>query len=223
MISLSVGVGIFIAKCDSSNNYCLGSNIKQANTNPVSESEGNKSPQDISPFLGSIPITKAEKVDYQIRRQLSAAATKAEQDRTIGEAITAFETLLEKYPTSARAQFGLARCLDRQSGLQQSNQLLERSIEEYSKLGMSEGGQTLVGLRIAALEKMAERASFRGYKHKARAAYLKLSEIEPDVANWRNLLGIEHLMSGQNNQVKCVIIMLSQQILAAYHVPYIYT
>ena len=165
------------------------------------ESESTRSPEATSPFLGSLPLTRAEKVDYPIRKQLLAAAARAEQDRTVGEGVTSFETLLRKYPTSARAQFGLARCLDRQSELQQSNQLLERSIEEYSKLGLSGGEQAPVGLRISALERLAERASFRGFKQKARDAYLKLSELDPDVAKWRNLLGIQHLMSGQDAQV----------------------
>ena len=145
-----------------------------------------------------------------------SAAVLAEQDKTVGEAVTSFETLLRKYPSSARAQFGLASCLDRQSGLQQSNQLLERSIEEYSKLGMSSGEQALVGLRVAALERMADRASFRGFKQKALAAYIKLGEIEPDVATWRNLLGIQHLLSGQNAQVSVVMLLHINNLICAY-------
>ena len=58
-----------------------------------------------------------------------------------------------------------------------------------------------VFLQSRALERLAERASFRGYKHRARDAYIKLSEIQPEVAGWRNLLGVQYLMSGQNSQV----------------------
>eukprot|EP00800_Vazella_pourtalesii_P005201 TRINITY_DN1605_c0_g1_i12.p2 TRINITY_DN1605_c0_g1~~TRINITY_DN1605_c0_g1_i12.p2 ORF type:complete len:325 (+),score=79.15 TRINITY_DN1605_c0_g1_i12:409-1383(+) len=90
------------------------------------------------------------------------------------------------------------------ANLQESNQLLERSIEEYSKVGMSEGDHVLPGLRVDALERLAERASFRGYKHRARDAYIKLSEIQPEVAGWRNLLGVQYLMSGQNSQARVV-------------------
>ena len=186
-ISLAVGVALFLSRYDGS---------------PRKESHEPKSQEPArSNVLGSLPLIEAEKVDFPIKKELLSAAEKAGHHETVGEAVTAFESLLREHPSSIRAQFGLARCVDMLANLQESNQLLERSIEEYSKVGMSEGDHVLPGLRVDALERLAERASFRGYKHRARDAYIKLSEIQPEVAGWRNLLGVQYLMSGQNSQV----------------------
>ena len=186
-ILLAVGAALFVSNCDNSPNK---SSYKPKSQEPARFY-----------VLGSRPITEAEEVDFPLRKKLMSAAEKAGHHKTVVEAVTAFESLLREHPNSVRAQFGLARCVDRLSDIQKSNQLLERSIEEYYKVGMSEGDHVLPGLRVAALERLAERASFRGYKHKAKEAYNKLSEIQPEVAGWRNLLGIQYLMSGQNSQV----------------------
>ncbi|KAI6660025.1 Aspartyl/asparaginyl beta-hydroxylase [Oopsacas minuta] len=197
IISVAVIIGIFLTTCDSTNNYCIGSGPEK-----LGEKSKSKKPQEAvtSSFLGSLPLSKAEKLDFSIKKKLFAAADKAEHDKTIEDAVAAFESILRKYPSSARAQYGLASCIDRQAELQLSNQLLERSIEEYYKVGMSE--QVFVGLRITSLERLADRASFRGFKQKARDAYIMLSDIQPDIAKWRNLLGIQYLMSGQDAQAK---------------------
>ena len=192
MLTISLAVGAVFYQ---TNRDMFDNSPRKAPYKPTSQEPANIY------VLGSFPITEAEKIDFPLRKKLLSAAEKAGHHKTVGEAVTAFESLLREHPSSVRAQFGLARCVDKLADIQMSNQLLERTIEEYSKVGMSEGDHVLPRLRVAALERLAERASFRGYKHRAREAYIKLSEIQPEVADWRNLLGIQYLLSGQNSQV----------------------
>ena len=200
VLCLAVVLGVFVANCNADNNYCIGYGEERVVPRTPEAAGSETSVQETSSFLGSLPLTPAEGLDFSIKDELLSAAAKAGQDKLVEGAVSSFEKLTRKYPNSARAQFGLASSLDRQADLKQSNELLERSIDAYSKLGMSEG-EVLIGLRAAALERLAARASFRGFKQKSISAYQKLMEVEPEVAKWRNLLGIQYLIIGQNAQV----------------------
>jgi len=48
-------------------------------------------------------------------------------------ALTLFEKILQTHPTSAAAQYGLAKTLDILADLNRSNEILKRAINEYQK------------------------------------------------------------------------------------------
>lgn len=48
-------------------------------------------------------------------------------------ALTQFEQILRNHPTSAAAQYGLAKALDHLADLNHSNELLKKAINEYQK------------------------------------------------------------------------------------------
>jgi len=48
-------------------------------------------------------------------------------------ALILFEHILQTYPTSAAAQYGLAKAVDNLADRNRSNKLLKRAIDEYKK------------------------------------------------------------------------------------------
>ena len=78
------------------------------------------------------------------------------------EAKSKFEKLLKKHPSSPRGLYGRAFALDKLSEVKQSNELLERCIEEYNKVIDLPLKKVPKELALKAGRRCADRQSFRG-------------------------------------------------------------
>lgn len=76
-------------------------------------------------------------------------------------ALTLFEQILNTYPTSSSAQYGLAKTLDQLADLNRSNTILKRAIAEYEKLIALDKQLNDTEFKSAA-ERCIERMRFMG-------------------------------------------------------------
>lgn len=153
-------------------------------------------------FLETLPLDRNES-DYSIRKRIFSAHRLSMTDNTVKESEKIFESLLLSHPTSPRVQYGIASTYDKLADLQKSNQYLEKAIDMYYKLSVSSTPpDTPTQLLIVTLERLADRAAFRGFRSKAIDAYKKLVQIEIDNPSWRNKLGILYLTYGNENEVR---------------------
>ena len=71
-----------------------------------------------------------------------------------------FDSLLAMYPSSPRAAWGRARCLDELADLERNNALLEEGIAAYEKV--VDDGETPTALFLMAGKRLVNRLQFRG-------------------------------------------------------------
>ena len=120
--------------------------------------------------------------------------------KKIEKAKRAFEQLVKGHPNSPRAMYGLARSLDNLADSMRSNQILQEAIDTYEKVGKVKDCPS--PLKRLAVLKQAERVSFLGKSHIAVKVLDNLAKDMPqDVEVW-NKLGIQCLMSGNQNKAK---------------------
>ena len=74
--------------------------------------------------------------------------------------LTEFNSLLAMYPSSPRAAWGRARCLDELADLERNNALLEEGIAAYEKV--VDDGETPTALFLMAGKRLVNRLQFRG-------------------------------------------------------------
>jgi len=99
-----------------------------------------------------------------------------------------FNSLISMYPTSPRAIWGKARCLDELADRNRNNGLLDEGIEAYQEVVDSE--ETPKALFILAAKRLVNRLQFRGKMGSAIKVQKKLLESEPDDLSVLTDLGI---------------------------------
>lgn len=76
-------------------------------------------------------------------------------------ALTQFERIRQSHPTSAAAQYGVAKALDELADLKRSNNVLRRAIDEYEKYIAFSDKLNDAEFKLAA-ERCIERMRFIG-------------------------------------------------------------
>lgn len=208
LLGLAVVVVIIAVACGAI--YHIRHTAKRASSTPdpaqatTSNTETKSETANKTPSKTKKTKTKSEitnKYDKQILKELRKAE-KVLENGQVDEALTKFENLIDRYPKSPRARYGLAQAYDRQSEIKQSNQLLQRCIEAYA--AVPEVPDCPVQLKRQALMRMADRLSFFGRSKAAADALERLHRITPADTKVLCELGVQYLLSGRNKEAKDV-------------------
>lgn len=137
--------------------------------------------------------------DKTISKELNKAQKLLDKEK-VEESLRKFEDLVQRYPKSPRASYGLAQSLDKLAEKQRSNQLLQQCIDAYE--GVASVPDCPVELKRLALLKAAERWGFYGRSHQAARVLQQLSHHIPNDAEILNELGVQYLMGGRNKEAE---------------------
>ena len=138
--------------------------------------------------------------DKTISKELDETEKLLKAKKSLEQAKSAFEKLVRNHPNSPRAMYGLARSLDDLADMRRSNQILQEAIDTFEKVGKVK--DCPIALKRKAVLRQAERVSFLGKTHLAVHALENLAqELPQDLEIW-NKLGIQCLMSGNQNKAK---------------------
>ncbi|KAL9962991.1 hypothetical protein ACROYT_G032152 [Oculina patagonica] len=137
--------------------------------------------------------------DKSISKELEKAQSVLDKGQ-IADAVFKFETLANKYPKSPRAMYGKAQSLDKLSELKQSNEILQQSIDAYSKV--TEMPNCPAELKRRVVHRQADRLSFLGKSGQAAYVLKKLLNELPGDVKLMNELGVQYLMSGRSRDAE---------------------
>lgn len=166
----------------------------------------NKQPSKVKKDKTESDITNA--YDKQILKELQKAEKVLEKGQ-VDEALVKFQNLINRYPNSPRAHYGLAQAFDKQSERKQSNQLLQKSIQAYSMV--AELPDCPLELKRLAMMRMANRLSFFGKSPAAVNVLERLHKVAPSDAKVMSELGVQYLLSGRNKAAKDIFRKVQQK------------
>ena len=145
--------------------------------------------------LLQLPIAKGDP-DLQFMEKLKSADNLLQKGQ-FDQAILIFEFILKTSPDSPRALYGKAVALDGLAEAQHSNKLLEECIHYYKKVGMDSPSAS-AAIQMKALERLADRALFRGnYQLSTKALYKLYHELQPNHQPMAHRLGVAYLTASQ--------------------------
>ncbi len=148
--------------------------------------------------------------DKSISKELEKAQSVLDKGQ-IADAVFKFETLANKYPKSPRAMYGKAQSLDKLSELKQSNEILQQSIDAYSKV--TEMPNCPAELKRRVVHRQADRLSFLGKSGQAAYVLKKLLNELPGDVKLMNELGVQYLMSGRSRDAEHIYSQVSYETL----------
>lgn len=144
--------------------------------------------------------------DKSISKELDKAQSVLDKGQ-IADAVFKFETLANKYPKSPRAMYGKAQSLDKLSELKQSNEILQQSIDAYSRV--TEMPDCPTELKRRVVHRQADRLSFLGKSGQAAFVLKKLLNELPGDVKLMNELGVQYLMSGRSRDAEHIYSQVS--------------
>jgi aspartate beta-hydroxylase len=170
---------------------------KRSKSSTSSKDKDDNSPTDNQRVL-QLPIDK-EDPDWPFKEKLTSADNLLKKGQ-YEQANLIFDFMLKSLPESPRALYGKAVGLDGLAEERMSNQLLEECIKYYKMVGM-DSKVASAALQIKALERLADRAHFRGNNKLSIQALHKLyHELQPSSQSAAHRLGIAYLTGGQNKK-----------------------
>ena len=139
------------------------------------------------------------KFDKTISKELNKAQSVLDKGQ-VDDALKKFETLVNKYPMSPRAQYGKALSLDQLAERRQSNSILQQSIDAYDRI--PDLPDCPLELKRRAMRRQADRLSFLGKMGQAAHVLKKLLSLFPRDTKLMNELGVQYLLSGKNRDAE---------------------
>lgn len=145
-----------------------------------------------------IGITNPNDVPYLTQLDQADGLIKSDPNA----ALFIFEEIITKSNRlSPRALYGKARCLDRLSEMNKSNNQLEQAIEAFLEVIALQSHVPDALLKLAA-HRCVERLQFRGWNLKAVRVLQSLIKQFPNDLGFSNALGIQYLLVGKNAAAK---------------------
>ncbi|NXN60518.1 ASPH hydroxylase, partial [Rynchops niger] len=141
------------------------------------------------------------KFDKTIKAELDAAE-KLRKKGKVEEALRAFEALVNQYPQSPRARYGLAQSEDDLAEKMRSNEMLQKAINTYDEVvSLPNVPSDLIKL---SLKREADRQQFLGRMRGSLVTLQKLVQLFPGDTSFKNDLGVGYLLIGDNSNAKKV-------------------
>lgn len=192
-----VGVFIFRALNQQDTNLNLKPRTQTVETGTKSTEKTKKKTKKTKPADPLAAITNS--LDRSIAKELDKAQSVLDKGQ-IGDALRRFEGLVNKYPKSPRAMYGKAQSLDKLADLKQSNDVLQQSIEAYSRV--VDLPDCPLELKRRVMRRQADRLSFLGKIGQAANVLNKLLSLFPGDLKLMNELGVQYLLSGRNRDAE---------------------
>ena len=115
------------------------------------------------------------------------------------EALEKFDSILSQSPRSPRAWLGRGLALEELAEIEQSNNRLDACIIAYKTVGF-ELEKVNTDIKVMALERLADRAAFRGKQKLSVKASEELYHVTPRNHAIAKSLGVNYLMTGMNDK-----------------------
>ncbi|XP_059099777.1 aspartyl/asparaginyl beta-hydroxylase-like [Tigriopus californicus] len=163
--------------------------------------------EDVPSDYPKIGITSPNDVPFLVQLDQAEGLIKSNTNM----ALSMFEDIITRSGSqSPRALHGKARCLERLSEMNKSNDQLEQAIEAFLEV-IALGTNVAEPLLKMAGHRCVERLQFRGWNTKAIRILQSLIKTFPNDPGFSNDLGVQFLLVGQNKAAKEVLRTILQR------------